>query len=141
MIGVKNIYLRFMVKWKNMNKMKFDEEQEYLYQVVMGMLVSPDTTCSVAPDSEKYYVVNLKHSYYIVLTYDYIKLTNHNHHIGLNMGQKYMGELILKVRKKIEKDLDNHEKTIFKNQIDLLKKIISTIKDDNPITDIKQLDL
>ena len=36
---------------------------------------------------------------------------------------------------------NNDEKTIFKNQIDLLKKIILTIKDDNPITDIKQLDL
>lgn len=99
------------------------------------MASSPNSKCSIAPDSERYYMVNPTHDYFIVLTYDFIRFTNHDHYIIRNFSQDYLGQLILKVRKRIERDHEKLEKKMSTNEISLLKKILNNLKLDNPTDD------
>lgn len=137
MISIKNIYLRAIVKWKKMRQKPFDEEQDFLYKIVLEMSSSLNTSCSMAPDSERYYMVNLDYNYFIVLTYDFIRFTNHDHYIIRDFNQEYLGGLILKVRKRIERDHEKLEKKMSTNEIFLLNKILKNLKEDNSVNSIE----
>ena len=91
---IKRIYVRWLLWNKTAKWLKPDEEMDE-YEKISGIICRklmsmPDTKYSIAPLSEKRYIINERLGMFIVLepSNRNIELTNHVYHYSVRMSEK-----------------------------------------------------
>lgn len=103
-------------------------KEQLLYDVFKLLLSHKRTECITAPISEFYYVSNTDLQYYAKVWDEGITLTNHKfsfHHYTTN--HRFQREIISMVRDFMEKDRAEFERTVFQNEVGMLKDIKESI--------------
>ena len=128
-MGLKKTYLKMLLWWKNRNIKPLDDEQKLLHEIVTKMCSKQDSIFLMSPgaSSTRYYIENKNHEYFIVLDDEAIKITNHSFYLVRHFHSAQMNPLIQKVRKRIENDRVKMEKEMFKNELDLLRNISTSL--------------
>lgn len=128
-MNIKKIYLKLLIKWKNRGIKPLDDEQKLLHEIVTKMCTKQDSKFLMSPgvNSSRYYIENKNHEYFIVLDDEAIKITNHSFYLVRHFHSEQMKPLIKKVRRRIESDRIKMEKEMFKNELDLLRNISSSL--------------
>jgi len=111
---------------KQFEEPALSEDNELLIEIITKLCDDPNTEFRMSP-TEKYYGINDKLKYYVVACEDYVKITNHTFYLTKYGHIKQMTKVIDLIRDRIEKDRDELEEEIFKNEIALLTKISSNI--------------
>lgn len=127
---LKRMYLKGLVAYKNKRTPKLDEEQQLVYDIVHKMCLNNETKLIMMPSNSEgmYYLEDKQREYFAVLTDNAIKITNHNFYIVRHYSDKTMLPLIRRVRHRIDRDRISMEKEIFKNELNLLKKISNSLE-------------
>ena len=122
---LKRMYLKGLASFKKRNEPKLDEEQQLIYDIVKKMCNNKETKLLMMTGSIEgnYYLEDKNREYFAVLSDTAIKITNHDFYIVRHYNDKTMRPLIKRVRHRIEKDRIIMEKEIFKNELNLLRKI------------------
>lgn len=124
-----NTIKQFIIdSWNYSSATKLNEEHQELISIVKKMCYHPDTVFLMAPESSRYYLKNEKFGYFIVLTYDNIKLINHKFHKEVPLHLKSATELIKIVKHRIEVSRLEMEKEITGSSLELLKKISNSLE-------------
>lgn len=127
---IKKTYLKLKIKYKNRNVKPLDDEQKLLHEIVTKMCSKTDSKFLMTPieaHHNRYYIENRANEYFIVLSEESIKITNHKFYLVRQFHYKQMEPLINKVRRRIEKDRVKMEKEMFKNELDLLRNISQSL--------------
>lgn len=120
---IKRAYLRGLSKWRRRKESVLDEEQQLIYNIVHKMCLNRDNKVEDAPSRGAYYIEDRANQYYAVLSDSAIKITNHDFYIVRHYTDTTMKPLIKRVKHRIEKDLNQKDREIFKNELNLLRKI------------------
>lgn len=127
---IKKAYLKLVIKWKNRSVKPLDDEQKLLHEIVAKMCARPDSKFLMTPilsQHNRYYIENKANEYFIVLSDESIKITNHKFYLVRQFHEEQMKPLIEKVRRRIENDRVKMEKEMFKNELDLLRNISQSL--------------
>jgi len=127
---IKRTYLKLKVKYKNRNVKPLDDEQKLLHEIVTKMCSKQDSKFLMTPievHHNRYYIENRANEYFIVLSDESIKITNHKFYLVRQFHSEQMKPLIDKVRRRIENDRFKMEKEMFKNELDLLRNISQSL--------------
>lgn len=120
---LKRTYLKALAKYKNRGLAKMDDEQKLLHEIVGKMCARQDSKFLMTPGDSRYYIENRQNQYFIVLSSEAIKITNHKFYLVRQFQYTQLEPLIEKVRRRIESDRQKIEKEMFINELDLLKNI------------------
>jgi len=108
-------------------KPELTEEDNLLIEIITKMCDAPDSKFEMEPDDDRYFGRNDRLQYKLVLSEDFIKITNHDFHFTKYGKLKQMVNLIKLVRGRIQSDRNEFYDDITKNEIELLKKISTAL--------------
>jgi hypothetical protein len=110
---------------------QFDETEKLIKGVVDALIKNSDTTAMVAPVSSTYYLSNDKLQYFLKTDGNSVVLTNHKFTYQQSVSVKF-GEIIVDtIREYIEFNRKQFDKSVFDNQIQLLKNIKENLEHQN----------
>jgi len=106
---------------------KMNEKENQIFSIVLKMSNHKDTLILMDPLRDVYYMDNKKLNYFVLVSTDSIKITNHRFYYTNQICFKF-GELLLeKIKIAISKDRKKIEDEIFKNEMNLLTDIDSKL--------------
>lgn len=111
------------------------ETEQLAKKVVIRLLSKPKTTYFMTPEY-KYYIQTEDKEFTILLGDGYLKITNHKYVYEVLVKPEVATELIMLVRKAIERSSNRMESEIFSNEKNMLSEILS--KTDNGKEDQKE---
>lgn len=98
-------------------------KEEQIQGILQKLLDHPETVKLMDPITNHYYLDNKALEYFVLVTYDFVKITNHKFFYTENINGKFGSELEKVIRGAISKDRRRIEDEMFKNETDLLTKI------------------
>jgi hypothetical protein len=118
--------MKKVTKWvKNIfnPEYKMNEKEQLIYDIIEGLCLQEDTDIKMAPISGRYYITNKRLEYWVKIFDDGTTITNHKFSLSNHAAQKYQSILISIVEKTIEKNRNEFDSAIFRNEIELLENI------------------
>lgn len=122
--------MKKVIKWfKNIfnPEYKMNEKEQLIYDIIEGLCSQEDTDIKMAPISGRYYITNKRLEYWLKIFDDGVTITNHKFSLSNHASQKYQLILIGIIERTIEKNRNEFDSAIFKNEIELLENIIVNI--------------
>ena len=116
---------------KQMETLPISEQDRLLVEIITKMCEDEETEFRTEYDQDRYFGYNERLQYYVVVTDDYIKITNHDFYLSKYGHIKQMSNLIKLIRNRIHDDRDRFESEIFKNEVELLEKISLNLSTSN----------
>jgi hypothetical protein len=98
-------------------------KEEQIQGILQKLLDHPETVKLMDPITNHYYLDNKVLEYFVLISYDFVKITNHKFYYTENINGKFGIELEKVIRTAISKDRRRIEDEMFKNETDLLTKI------------------
>mgnify|MGYP003658240013 CR=1 FL=1 len=128
-----NIITNIITKTKNliMPPYKMGETEQLLSDVVNLMCEQEDTDFMMSPIVGKYYVSNKRMQYYIVINDFNIAITNHKFSFERSICTKFSTLIIKKVKLCMDVDREAFERDVFRNQLDLLGDIKTSLMENS----------
>jgi hypothetical protein len=120
-----------MLNWlkdKIFPKYKPNEKEKLILDIVTNLCQHSDTEILMAPLSGRYYLINKKLEYWMRVYDNGITITNHKFTYSNTSPQIFQDMIIELVVHAIEKNRDEFETTVFKNELELLENIATSIK-------------
>lgn len=107
----------------------FEEQEDKIRKIIFKMLEKEGTRVSMAPISNKYYIKNQIDGRVVIIdgSAEVVKTPNHVYKWNYKCRAKFIDEMIKHIIGWIEEDRENMEVDIFKNEMDLLDKILLDI--------------
>lgn len=112
---------------KFIKEYKLSDTESLIKSVLELMLQRDGTEAITAPISERYYVSNPKLGYYLKVTEYSITITNHKFTFQEAITEDFRKIILDIIRQYMEESRNAFEKTVFDNQIELLKNIKSNL--------------
>lgn len=109
-----------------------NEKENQIFSIIVKITNHQDTLLLMDPLRDVYYMDNKKLNYFVMVSYDTIKITNHKFYYTNQISFKFSDVLIKKIKLAISKDRNRIEKNMFKNELDLLNDIDSKISINKP---------
>lgn len=106
---------------------KFAENEEYIYSIISKLLMRKDTICRSSPLSTRYYLQNDKLHYYIRVSDFEVVITNTKFNYNSVISSKFSEHLVKLIMEFIEEERQQFDQLVFKNEIELLQNIDSSI--------------
>ena len=107
---------------------KMNEKEQLINDIFKLLLNHPQTECITAPISAIYYISNEKLQYWVKVWDEGVTLTNHKFSFTHDTrNHRFQREIIAMVQDFMEKDRAEFEKTVFQNEVDMLKEIKQNI--------------
>ena len=107
---------------------RMNEKEQLIHDIFKLLLNHPNTECITAPISAIYYISNEKLQYWVKVWDEGVTLTNHRFSFTHDTrNHRFQKEIIAMVQDFMETDRAEFEKTIFQNEIELLKDIKQNI--------------
>ena len=107
---------------------RMDSEISKIYGIVRSMCKHKGTKFLIAPISGTYYIQNKDLNYYIILSDDSIRITNHKFFITKSLALHENRKMVNYVRNHIETLRRGMEKEIFANESTMLNEIYENLK-------------
>lgn len=104
-------------------KYKPSQNEVLVMEIIESLFNSKGTECITAPISGKYYITNKKLQYWVMVSGNFITITNHRFTYTINLSVLFYDSLVKIIKDFIEKDREKFEKDVFKNELDLLNNI------------------
>ena len=120
-----------MLNWlkdKIIPKYKPNEKEKLILDVVNNLCQHPDTDILMAPLSSRYYLINKKLEYWVRVYDNGITITNHKFTFSNTSPQTFQDMIVELISNAIEKSRDEFETVVFKNELELLENIATSIK-------------
>lgn len=108
------------------------KKEEQILGILQKLLDHPDTVKLMDPITVHYYLDNTPLGYFVLVTHDFVKITNHKFYYTENINIKFSVELEKIIKLAISKDRKRIEDEMFKNQSDLLASIYQKLSDSSP---------
>jgi hypothetical protein len=99
------------------------QKEEQILNILQKLLEHPDTVKLMDPITVHYYLDNTALDYFVLVTHDFVKITNHKFYYTENVNTRFSMELEKIIKLAISKDRKRIEDEMFKNQSDLLTSI------------------
>jgi len=112
---------------KLVKEYKLSDTESLIKSVLELMLESEGTDAITAPISERYYVSNPALGYYLKVTEYSITITNHKFTFQEAISEEFKKIILDIIKQYMEESRNAFEKTVFDNQIELLKNIKSNL--------------
>lgn len=107
---------------------RMNEKEQLIHDIFKLLLKHPDTECITAPISAIYYISNERLQYWVKVWDEGVTLTNHRFSFTHDTrNHRFQKEIIAMVQDFMETDRAEFEKTVFQNEIELLKDIKQNI--------------
>lgn len=107
---------------------QMNEKEQLINDIFELLLNHPQTECITAPISAIYYISNEKLQYWVKVWDEGVTLTNHKFSFTHDTrNHRFQREIIGMVQDFMEKDRAEFEKTVFQNEVDMLKEIKQNI--------------
>lgn len=107
---------------------RMNDKEQLLYDIFKLLLNRSDTECITAPISAVYYISNQKLQYWVKVWDEGVTITNHKFSFSHDTtNHRFQREIIAMVQEFMEKDRAQFEKTVFQNEVDMLKEIKQNI--------------
>lgn len=94
-----------------------------LQTIITNLLAHPKTNLLMDPLREHYYIDNKELSYFLLITDNMVKITNHKFYYTNEISGRFSTELMKVVKEAISKDRQRIEDEMFKNESELLLEI------------------
>ena len=107
-----------------------DEKEQLICNIIEGLCLQEDTDIKMAPISGRYYLTNRRLEYWVKIFDDGTTITNHKFSLSNHATQKYQSILISIVERTIEKNRNEFDSAIFRNEIELLENIRVSINNE-----------
>jgi len=120
-----------MLNWlkdKIIPKYKPNEKEKLILDVVNNLCEHPDTDILMAPLSSRYYLINKKLEYWVRVYDNGITITNHKFTFSNTSPEMFQDMIVELIAHEIEKSRDEFETAVFKNELELLENIATSIK-------------
>jgi hypothetical protein len=104
-------------------KYKPTAKEAQLKEIIQKLLNHPETIKLMDPITTHYYLDNKKLEYFVLVTYNFVKITNHKFYYTENINSRFGEDLEKIIKIAISKDRKKIEEEMFKNEQDLLTKI------------------
>ena len=104
-------------------KYRPSQKEEQVKSIIEKLLAHPDTIKLMDPLTSHYYLDNKTLEYFMLVTYNFVKITNHKFYYTENISGKFGEDLEKTIKAAISKDRRRIEDEMFKNETDLLVKI------------------
>lgn len=111
---------------------KMNDKENQIFSIVVKMANHQDTLILMDPLRDVYYMDNRKMNYFVMISMDAIKITNHKFYYTNQLAIKFGDMLLAKVKLAISKDRMKIENEMFKNELNLLSEIDSKMNTDKP---------
>ena len=112
---------------KFIKEYKLSDTETLIKSVLELMLKTEGSEAITAPISERYYVSNPNLGYYLKVTEYSITITNHKFTFQEAITEKFKKIILDIIKQYMEESRSTFEKTVFDNQIELLKNIKSNL--------------
>jgi hypothetical protein len=109
-----------------------NEKENQIFSIVLKISNHQDTLILMDPLRDVYYMDNKTMNYFVMVSSDIVKITNHKFYYTNQVSFKFSEVLIEKIKLAISKDRSKIEKNMFKNELDLLNDIDSKISTNKP---------
>ena len=133
MFNIKKFFSRLIIKYKIYEKNLFKEKQQLTgYENICSSIVRKtinhkDTKFTIAPLSDKRYLINKSLDIFVILEDSKVEITNHVYHYVITLPKRQMIKLVNLYDKKVDEERLEYENQI-KSQIDnTLHKIYDKI--------------
>ena len=104
-------------------KYKPTAKEEQIKNIIQKLLDHPETSKLMDPLTSHYYLDNKQLEYFMLITYNFVKITNHKFYYTENINSRFGEDLEKIIKIAISKDRKKIEEEMFKNEQDLLTKI------------------
>ena len=109
---------------------KMNDKENQIFSIVVKMSNHQDTLILMDPLRDVYYMDNKRMNYFVMVSSDIIKITNHKFYYTNQINFKFSDVLIEKIKLAISKDRQRVEQEMFKNELNLLTDIDSKMATD-----------
>lgn len=111
---------------------KMNDKENQIFSIVVKMSNHQDTLILMDPLRDVYYMDNKRMNYFVMVSSDIIKITNHKFYYTNQINFKFSDVLIEKIKLAISKDRQRVEREMFKNELNLLTDIDSKMATNRP---------
>jgi hypothetical protein len=111
---------------------KMNDKENQIFSIVVKMANHQDTLILMDPLREVYYMDNKRMNYFVMVTSDIIKITNHKFYYTNQINLKFSDILVEKIKLAISRDRKKVEEEMFKNELNLLTDIDSNMDTNRP---------
>ena len=111
---------------------KMNNKENQIFSIILKMANHQDTLILMDPLRDVYYMDNKVMNYFVMVSSDIIKITNHKFYYTNQISFKFSEVLIGKIKLAISKDRKRIEEDMFKNEITLLTDIDSKMDTNKP---------
>ena len=111
---------------------KMNEKENQIFSIVSKMTNHPSTSFLMDPLTDRYFMDNKKLGYFVIVSYNSVKITNHQFYYTNQIIMKFADVLIAKIKLAISKDRQKIEEQMFKNELNLLSDIESNLTINKP---------
>lgn len=111
---------------------KMNDKENQIFSIVVKMSNHQDTLILMDPLRDVYYMDNKRMNYFVMVSSDIIKITNHKFYYTNQINFKFSDVLIEKIKLAISKDRQRVEQEMFKNELNLLTDIDSKMATNRP---------
>jgi hypothetical protein len=109
-----------------------NDKENQIFSIVVKMANHQDTLILMDPLREVYYMDNKRMNYFVMVTSDIIKITNHKFYYTNQINLKFSDILVEKIKLAISRDRKKVEEEMFKNELNLLTDIDSNMDTNRP---------
>jgi hypothetical protein len=109
-----------------------NNKENQIFSIILKMSNHQDTLILMDPLRDVYYMDNKTMNYFVMVSSDIIKITNHRFYYTNQISFKFSEVLIEKIKLAISKDRQKIEQQMFKNELDLLNDIDSKMATNKP---------
>lgn len=107
---------------------QMNEKEHLIYDIFKLLLKHPHTECITAPISAIYYISNERLQYWVKVWDEGVTITNHKFSFTHDTrNHRFQREIISMVQDFMETDRAEFERTVFQNEIEMLKEIKQNI--------------
>ena len=111
---------------------KMNDKENQMFSIVVKMANHQDTLILMDPLRDVYYMDNKRMNYFVMVSSDIIKITNHKFYYTNQINFRFSDVLIEKIKLAISKDRKRIEDDMFKNELNLLTDIDSNMATNRP---------
>ena len=108
-------------------KYQLSDKEKQIKDIIENLLNDSNTTKLMDPITSHYYLDNKKLGYFMLISYSFVKITNHKFYYTENISGRFSNEIEESIRVAISKDRRRIEDEMFKNESDLLTNILKKI--------------
>ena len=108
-------------------KYQLSDKEKQIKDIIENLLNDPNTTKLMDPITSHYYLDNKKLGYFMLISYSFVKITNHKFYYTENISGRFSSEIEKSIRIAISKDRRRIEDEMFKNESELLTNILKKV--------------